>query len=95
MLYKCPKCGKVVKRPRGLYYCSSCGPGVVLRLFSWADATCDELYEWVDDVFTDAHAAVRAALESRTEEQYRIAQDELASLESYIRAIRAKRCMLP
>jgi len=29
-LYECPRCGRVVEKPEGRYYCSVCGPSVMM-----------------------------------------------------------------
>jgi DNA-directed RNA polymerase subunit RPC12/RpoP len=29
-IYKCPKCGRSVEKPEGTYYCSKCGPDVLM-----------------------------------------------------------------
>jgi DNA-directed RNA polymerase subunit RPC12/RpoP len=29
-LYECPKCGRVVEKPKGRYYCTKCGPSVMM-----------------------------------------------------------------
>jgi DNA-directed RNA polymerase subunit RPC12/RpoP len=29
-IYKCPKCGRTVEKPEGEYYCSVCGPEVLM-----------------------------------------------------------------
>jgi DNA-directed RNA polymerase subunit RPC12/RpoP len=29
-LYKCPKCGRTVEMPEGVYYCSRCGSEVLM-----------------------------------------------------------------
>lgn len=29
-VYKCPKCGRSVEKPEGTYYCSKCGPDVLM-----------------------------------------------------------------
>ncbi|RLI43571.1 hypothetical protein DRO59_00720 [Candidatus Bathyarchaeota archaeon] len=31
VLYKCPRCGRVVRKPPGLYYCKVCGSKYVMR----------------------------------------------------------------
>ena len=30
-VYKCPKCGRTVEMPHGIYYCKVCGPSAILR----------------------------------------------------------------
>jgi len=30
LTYKCPKCGRVVKKPKGYYYCKVCGPSAIM-----------------------------------------------------------------
>ncbi|MEM2355502.1 MAG: hypothetical protein QXO00_04195 [Candidatus Bathyarchaeia archaeon] len=30
VLYECPKCGRRVEKPKGVYYCSVCGPSAVM-----------------------------------------------------------------
>jgi hypothetical protein len=32
-VYECPKCGRTVELPEGIYYCEVCGPSV--RMLSW------------------------------------------------------------
>jgi DNA-directed RNA polymerase subunit RPC12/RpoP len=29
-IYACPKCGRTVEKPEGTYYCSKCGPEVLM-----------------------------------------------------------------
>ena len=29
-LYRCPKCGRIVEKPEGKYYCKVCGPSAVM-----------------------------------------------------------------
>jgi uncharacterized Zn finger protein (UPF0148 family) len=29
-IYKCPKCGRTVEKPKGTYYCRVCGPSAVM-----------------------------------------------------------------
>ena len=28
--YRCPKCGRTVEKPEGIYYCKECGPSAVM-----------------------------------------------------------------
>jgi uncharacterized OB-fold protein len=30
-VYKCPKCGRLVKKPKGSYYCRVCGPSALME----------------------------------------------------------------
>jgi len=29
-IYKCPKCGRTIEKPEGTYYCSVCGPSIIM-----------------------------------------------------------------
>jgi DNA-directed RNA polymerase subunit RPC12/RpoP len=31
-VYKCPKCGRTVEKPYGIYYCSVCGPSALMKV---------------------------------------------------------------
>ena len=43
--YKCPRCGRVVKTKKGVYYCRECGPGNILEEI-WGDtASLDMVME--------------------------------------------------
>jgi uncharacterized Zn finger protein (UPF0148 family) len=41
-VYKCPKCGRKVEKPEGEYYCSVCGPGVLMQRVSEGEERAEE-----------------------------------------------------
>jgi rubrerythrin len=52
-VYKCPKCGRTVEKPEGEYYCSVCGPEVLMQRVSEGEERVGEL-EYVKSSLMDA-----------------------------------------
>jgi uncharacterized Zn finger protein (UPF0148 family) len=40
-VYKCPKCGRTVEKPEGEYYCSVCGPEVLMQKVGEGEETAE------------------------------------------------------
>ena len=87
VLYQCPKCGRAVDLPEGTYYCSVCGPDVIMRrvtlprtpeMDEWRRARIQELRDKIQsEIVEEAEAA----------EKYRALAGELKAF-GYIGLVR-------
>ncbi|MEM2355501.1 MAG: hypothetical protein QXH20_04270 [Candidatus Bathyarchaeia archaeon] len=50
-VYKCPKCGRIVEKPTGRYYCRVCGASLVESNLTELFPPTGYRYGWIDEVY--------------------------------------------